>query len=96
MSHANENMEQLFAAAKSLPGELSLKEVELTFLNPVPIPPAQPWYGSYLKFFTMLSILLAGVFALTLSSPTEPLANSSLPENTLNAAVVAADRKSVV
>lgn len=87
MSLANQNMEQLFAAAKGLPSELNLKEVELTFLNPAPLPPARLWYGSYLKFFTMLSFLLAGVFALTLSSPTEPLTNSPLLENTLNAAV---------
>ncbi len=68
MSLANQNLEQLFAAAKSLPGELSLKEVELVFLNPAPLPPAIPWYGSYLKFFIMLSFLLAAVLTFTVTT----------------------------
>ena len=71
MSLANQNMEQLFATAKSLPAELSLREVELTFFNPAPLPPARPWYGSYLKFFIMLSFLLAAVLTVTVATATE-------------------------
>lgn len=79
MSPALDNMEQLFAAAKSLPRELSLKEVELIFLNPAPLPPKRPWYGSYLKFFAMSSFLLVAVLTFTVSTATQSPTLTAFP-----------------
>lgn len=79
MSPTDEHLEQLFAVAKNLPAELSVREVEMTFLNPALLPPAKPWYGGYPKLFTMLSFLLALAFAVTLSGPTGSLAPVDSP-----------------
>ncbi|MEM9259714.1 MAG: hypothetical protein AAGA62_08710, partial [Bacteroidota bacterium] len=79
MSLPHENTNRLFAAARNAPLELNREQVELLFLNPVPTPPIKPWYASYLKYFKMLSFLLATVIGFTVVFSTEDAATAETP-----------------
>lgn len=80
MSTANDPLDQRFTTARQLPTPLSLKEVELIFLNPTPLPAAKPWYGGSAKFFTMLfSAILVSLALLTGGTPEEHPKLSGFP-----------------